>query len=209
MNVREVSQKITRWTQLLRRKSNDTKITREISVGKLKQPGWLRDLEVAIGLVVLVSGVLVLVFPGLGVATLVILLSIGLIFAGIRSISLVGHSGLPKGLRAVSATAGIISLILALIVELIAGYGVLSLLILVSYGLIVYGFGRAFLAYRFKETASWFRGLIVVVGVLDIILSAIVLALPGLALLTLAAILALVMLVSGAESLISGTLGRK
>ena len=150
-----------------------------------------------------------LIFPGLGVATLVILLSIGLIFAGIRSISLVGYSGLSKGLRAVSAIAGIISVILALMVVVFVGYGVLTLLILVSYGLIVYGFGRIFLAYKFKETAGWFRGLIAVVGILDIILSVVVLALPGLALLTLAVILALVMLVSGAESLVSGALGRK
>ena len=78
----------------------------------LKQSGWLRGLEIVIGLLVLVSGVLVIIFPGLGVATLVILLSIGLIFAGIRSISLVGYSGLSKGLRAVSAIAGIISVIL-------------------------------------------------------------------------------------------------
>ena len=47
----------------------------------------------------------------------------------------------------------------------------------------------------------------IAVGVLDIILSVIVLALPGLALLTLAIILALVMLMSGAESIVSGIVG--
>lgn len=153
-------------------------------------------------------GVLVFIFPGFGIATLVIMLSIGLIFAGIRAISLAGYSGLSKGLRVVSVIAGIISLILALMVLLFVGYGVLTLLIFVSYGLIVYGFSRIFLGYTLKKTASWFRGLMVAVGVLDIILSVVVLALPGLALLTLAVILALVMLVSGAESIVSGAVGQ-
>jgi len=150
----------------------------------------------------------VLIFPGLGVATLIVLLSIGLIFAGISSISIVGFSGLSKSVRAVCVIAGIISLILALMVVLFVGYGLLTLLILVSYGLIVYGLGRIFLVYKFKGTAGWRRGMIAVVGVLDIILSVIVLAFPGFALLTLAVILALVILMIGAESLISGALGR-
>lgn len=173
----------------------------------MKQPGWLRGLEVVTGLLILMFGVLVLIFPSFGVATLVILLSFGLMFAGIRSISLGGYSGLSKALRVVSVIAGIISLILALIVVLFVGYGVLTLLIFVSYGLIVYGFSRIFLGYTLKKTAGWFRGLMVAVGVLDIILSVVVLALPGLALLTLTVILALVMLVSGAESLVSGAVG--
>jgi uncharacterized membrane protein HdeD (DUF308 family) len=103
----------------------------------LKQPGWLRGLEIVSGLLTMAFGVLVFVFPGFGVATLVVLLSIGLFLAGIRSISLVGFSRLSKGFRAVSAIAGIISLILALMVVLFPGYGALTLIILVSYGLSV------------------------------------------------------------------------
>ena len=153
-------------------------------------------------------GFLVLAFPGYGVATLVLLLSIGLIFAGIRSISLVGHGRLSKGLRAISAMAGIISLILAFIVVLFPGYGALTLIVFLSYGLIAYGLSRIYLSYTLKATYGWIRGLIVAVGVLDVILSAVVLALPGVALLTLTLILSLVLLVSGAEMLVSGAVGR-
>lgn len=174
----------------------------------LKQPGWLRGLEVVTGLVTMMFGVLVLAFPGYGVATLVFLLSIGLIFAGVRSISIMGLGRLSAGLRAVSAIAGIISLILAFIVVLFPGYGALTLIVFLSYGLIVYGFSRIYLSYTLKATYGWIRGLIVAVGVLDVILSAVVLALPGVALLTLTLILSLVLLVSGAEMLVSGAVGR-
>jgi uncharacterized membrane protein HdeD (DUF308 family) len=174
----------------------------------LKQPGWLRGLEIVTGLLAILFGVIVLAFPGLGVATLVVVLSIGLIFAGIRSISIVGFSRLSKGLRIVSAIAGIVSLILAIIVILFPGYGALTLIILLAYGLIVYGFSRIFLACTLKSADGWLRGVIAAVGVLDIILSVVVIALPGLALLTLTVILSLVLLVSGAEILISGAIGR-
>ena len=174
----------------------------------LKQPGWLRGLEIVTGLLAILFGVIVFAFPGLGVATLVVVLSIGLIFAGIRSISIVGFSRLSKGLRIVSAIAGIVSLILAIIVTLFPGYGALTLMILLAYGLIVYGFSRIFLAYTLKSADGWLRGVIAAVGVLDVILSFVVIALPGLGLLTLTVILSLVLLVSGAEILISGATGR-
>jgi len=174
----------------------------------LKQPGWLRGFEVVTGLLSVVLGILVFVFPGWGVSTLVVLLSLGLIFVGVRSISLVGNGSLLKGLRAVSVITGIISLIFALLVLIFPSFAVLTLLILVSTGLVAYGIGRIFVAYALRNAASWLRGMIVAVGVVDIILSVFVLVLPGLALLTLAVILAVVLTVSGIEMIISGAVGR-
>ena len=174
----------------------------------LKQPGWFRGLEVVTGLLALVFGIIVLLFPSWGVATLVALLSIGLFFVGIRSISLVGYNRVSKDLRALSAIAGIISLILALLVLVFPGWAVLTLLLLVSFGLMVYGVGRIFIAYALKDTVGWLRGAIAAVGVVDIILSGAVVILPGVALLTLAIILSVLLLVSGAEMIVSGAIGR-
>lgn len=174
----------------------------------LEQPGWLRGLEIVTGLLAMVFGVLVFVFPGWGIGTLIVMLSIGLFFSGIRSISLIGYRSLSRNLRAMSAISGIISLILALLVALFPGYGELTLLILVSFGLIVYGFGRIFIASTLKTTIGWIRGMMVAVGVLDVILSVVVLVLPSLALLTFAVVLSVVLLVSGAEMIISGAIGR-
>lgn len=174
----------------------------------LEQPGWLRGLEIITGLLTMVFGVLVFVFPGWGIGTLIVMLSIGLFFSGIRSISLIGYRSLPSSLRAMSVISGIISLIFALLVALFPGYGELTLLILVSFGLIVYGFGRIFIASTLKPTVGWIRGMMVAVGVLDVILSVVVLVIPSLALLTFAVVLSVVLLVSGAEMIISGAIGR-
>jgi uncharacterized membrane protein HdeD (DUF308 family) len=174
----------------------------------LMQPGWLRGLEIVTGLLSIVMGVLVLVFPDWGVSTLVVLLSFGLMFAGFRSISLVGYTDVSRGVRAVSVISGIISLIVALLVFVFPNFGVLTLILFVSSGLLMYGVGRVFLAYKLTGTIGWLRGMIAAIGVIDIILSIVVLVLPGLALLTLAVILALVLLVSGAEMIVSGVIGR-
>jgi uncharacterized membrane protein HdeD (DUF308 family) len=174
----------------------------------LMQPGWLRGFEIVTGLLSMVLGVLVLVFPDWGVSTLVVMLSFGLMFAGFRSISLVGYSDVSRGVRAVSVISGIITLIVALLVFAFPSFGVLTLIILVSSGLLVYGVGRVFLAYKLTGTIGWLRGMIAAVGVIDIILSIVVLVLPSLALQILAVILALVLLVSGAEMIVSGVIGR-
>ena len=174
----------------------------------LKQPGWLRALEIATGLSSIVLGVLVLIFPGWGISTLVILLSFGIFFSAIRSISLVGLSDLSKGLRAISVIAGITSLIFAVLVLVFPGLAILTLLIIVSIGLLVYGVGRIFVAYTLKTMANWIKGVMVAVGIVDVILSFFVFVLPGLTVLTLAVILALALLISGAEMIVSGAVGR-
>ena len=176
-------------------------------MNELKQAGWIRGLEISTGLLAIILGVTVLAYPGWGVATLVVLLSAGLFFTGLRSISLVGNGSVSKVLKAVSVITGIVSLLFALLVLLFPGFALLTLLIFVSFGLIVYGLGRIILAYILK-TANWLRGLMVAVGVVDVILSALVLVLPRLALLTFAVVLAVVLLLSGAEMIISGAIGR-
>ena len=174
----------------------------------LKQPGWFRALEIATGLLSIVLGVLVLIFPSWGISTLIILLSFGIFFSAIRSISLIGNSGLSKGLRAISVISGIISLIFAALVLVFPGFAILTLLFLVSTALLVYGVGRIFLAYTLKTTASWIKGMMVAVGIVNVILSLAVFVLPGLAVLTVTVIIALAVLISGAEMIVSGAIGR-
>jgi uncharacterized membrane protein HdeD (DUF308 family) len=174
----------------------------------LKQPGWLRGFEVVTGLLSLVFGFLVLVFPDWGVSTLVVLLSFGLIFAGFRSIFLVGFDILPTGLRVISVIAGISMLIMGFLVSIFPGLAILTLLTLVSVGLIAFGISRIYEAYTLKTMTSWIRGIIAAVGVTDIILSILVLVLPELTLLTLTVLLAFALIISGAEMIVSGVNGR-
>jgi uncharacterized membrane protein HdeD (DUF308 family) len=59
---------------------------------RVKLQGWMRALSIVIGLISLGAGLTVLAFPGIGLAVLVSLLSVALIFIGIERI-VVGASG--------------------------------------------------------------------------------------------------------------------
>jgi uncharacterized membrane protein HdeD (DUF308 family) len=173
-----------------------------------KQPGWLRGLEVGAGLLSLMLALSVFVFPGLGVATLIVLLAVGLIFAGVRSVSVAGYGSFSKDLRALGAITGVLSIGLAVIVMIFPGLALLSLITLLCFGLMAYGVGRLSLAYSLKATSTWLRGAMVAVGILDVILSVAVVLLPGVALLSLVVILGLALFLTGVEMCVSGAVGR-
>jgi membrane protein HdeD len=174
----------------------------------LRQSGWIRTLEILTGLLTIVFGIIVFAFPEWGVTTLVFLLSAGLFFIGFRSIALIGLKDVSKGIKVLNAIIGIISLILAALIFGFPSFGIVTLLSFVSLGLVVHGVGRMFLAYALKETVSWVRRLMVAVGVVDVILSIVVLFLPGLALLLFASVLAVLLILNGAEMVASGIIGR-
>jgi uncharacterized membrane protein HdeD (DUF308 family) len=159
------------------------------------------------GLIATFFGILVLIFPGLGITTLIVVLSVGLLFASFRAISFVGLRPLSAGLKVGTAIAGIIGIVLALLVALFPGYGAATLLVILSFGLLFYGLSRIFLGYSHRATKSWHRGTVVAVGVIDVVLSIVVLVLPNLALLTLAVILSAILIVSGLEMVVSGATG--
>jgi len=174
----------------------------------LKQPGWLRGLEIGAGLLSLIVAISVFVFPALGVATLVFLLAVGLIFAGARSVSVAGYGRLSKSVRALGAISGALSIVMAVSVIMFPGLALLSLIVLLSFGLVFYGVGRLSLAYSLKATSTGLRAVVAAVGVLDIALSVAVVLLPGVALLSLVVVLGVALFVSGVEMCVSGAVGR-
>jgi uncharacterized membrane protein HdeD (DUF308 family) len=174
----------------------------------LKQPGWLRGLEIGAGLLSLVLAISVFVFPALGVASLIVLLAVGLIFAGVRSVSVAEYGRFSKGIRALGVITGVLSIVLAVTVMIFPGLALISLIALLCFGLMLYGVGTLSLAYSLKATTSWLRGLVVAVGILDVILSVVVILLPGVALLSLVVILGLALFLTGIEMCVSGAVGR-
>ena len=174
----------------------------------LKQPGWFRGVEITAGLLSIVLAITIFVFPGLGVASLVVLLAVGLILAGVRSVIVAGFGRFSKSWRALAAITGILSMVLAFIVMAFPGLALFSLIVLVCFGLMFYGAGMISVAYSAKTTSSGLRGITATAGILDIVLSVMVALLPGVALLTLVVLLGVALLFTGAEMCVSGAMGR-
>ncbi|HVP24321.1 MAG TPA: DUF308 domain-containing protein [Conexivisphaerales archaeon] len=165
-------------------------------------------MEVVTGILAVISALIVLFYPGLGADFLIVLLSVGLLFVGMRSIFVAGIGHISNGLKALSVISGVIALVFSLVILIYPNYGAAGLVVLFSYALMFYGITRLVLSYELKASYTWVRAMIATVGVIDIILGAIVLAYPDVALLTLVFLLGAGLFVMGAEMIASGVYGR-
>ena len=175
-----------------------------------KAPNWLRGLEIIIGLVAVVLGIIVPLMPDVAVETLIFLLYLALLFIGIGRI-LIGalFKLLPLGLRIISIIAGVVLLGLAITI-LAYQYPYFGTAVLISWlaiVLLINGITSIVVGGFAKVLANWIRGLLVVVGVLTIISSIIVLVYPDVAVLTLTFLLSLGLIWGGIDAIITGIKG--
>ena len=175
-----------------------------------KMPGWTRTAEIILGLVSLVAGIWVLAYPGLAVLTLILLLSIGLIFLGWRDV-VVGVMGkfLPTWLRAADIVFGILAFVLSVIVIFSPGVAVTTLAVLLYFALFVRGVAALSMAGAARMLPPRLRAASAAVGVLSIILALVFLVFPGLAIGTLIFLLSIGLLFVGIEAIATGVIGRE
>lgn len=66
----------------------------EVEVGRVSLPDWARTLAVIVGVLSIIAGFLILVFPGLGVLTVVYVLAFALIMLGVDRLTagITGHA---------------------------------------------------------------------------------------------------------------------
>jgi len=175
-----------------------------------KMPGWTRAAEIVLGLISLVAGIWVLAYPGLAVLSLILLLSIGLIFLGWRDV-VVGVMGkfLPTWLRAADIVFGILAFVLSVVVILSPSVAVTTLVVLLYFALLVRGVAALSMAGAAKMLPQRLRAASAAVGVLSIILALIFLVFPGLAIGTLIFLLSIGLLFVGIEAITAGVIGRE
>jgi len=70
----------------------------EVEVGRISLPNWARTLAIVVGLLSVVAGFLVLIFPGLGVLAVVYILAFALIMLGVERLAM-GISGRAYGVK--------------------------------------------------------------------------------------------------------------
>jgi len=75
----------------------------EVEVGNVSLPGWARTLAVIVGVLSLIAGFLVLVFPGLGVIAVVYILALALMMLGVDRLA-AGITGHAYGIKAQKQT---------------------------------------------------------------------------------------------------------
>ena len=175
-----------------------------------KMPKWTRAAEIILGLVSLIAGVFVIIYPGIAVLSLILLLSIGLIFLGWRDI-VIGAIGkmLPTWLRAAYIILGVLVFILSVVVIAEPGFAVLTLVLLLYLALFFRGVAGITLGATAKMFSTPLRAASIAVGALSIVLAIIFLAAPGLAVATLILLLSIGLFITGVEAIAAGAIGRE
>ncbi|MFQ5919527.1 MAG: HdeD family acid-resistance protein [Thermoplasmata archaeon] len=172
-------------------------------------PMWLRVLTIVLGILGLIAGVLVLLFPEISILTLVIVMAVGLLFLGLSRLGIsIAEPGLPGWLRALGIVVGIIAIILWILVLVFPGFGVALLIAFLAVGLIFHGIDRVSVDGMNQDAPGWSRGLAIVAGVLLIIFGILVILFPGgFGVLTVVLFLSIGLIIAGLSAIASGVAG--
>jgi len=124
-----------------------SRIARGISLSALSRGH--RVLDVVAGLLGIVIGIIVFLFPLLGIGTLVFMLAFGTMIYGIVSVAIgASLSRLTKGVRALVLLAGILAILLSVIVFVSPAVAILTLIFLLSVSFMVNGIESIVLAFE-------------------------------------------------------------
>jgi len=154
--------------------------------------GWV----LAFGVISLLAGLAVLIWPGRTLIVVAVLFGIQLIVAGIfRFVAAFATDDLTGGTRALLAVLGVLSLVIGLYAVRHVYVTLLALALLLGIFWIINGTTELFMALSHRGMPN--RGWTGFLGVISIIAGIIVLAYPGISLLTLAIVLSVWLLVLG------------
>ena len=124
-----------------------SRIARGISLSALSKGH--RVLDVLAGLLGIAIGIIVFLFPLLGLGTLVFMLAFGTMIYGIVSVAIgASLSRLTKGVRALVLLTGVLAIILSVIVLASPAVAVLTLIFLLSVSFMVNGIESIVLAFE-------------------------------------------------------------
>ena len=167
-------------------------------------PYWLRAAEVLFGLISAAIALFVIADPSFGDQNLILLLSFALIFNAVRMIA---AGGIRRNIMSIEglglAGGGLLALALVVAVVAVPGLSLQTLVFLLAVSLTIQGLGRILRSLG-KGTPRLLRGSALSTGIGMLLLAAVVEFVQGIALLTLVELLALTVLVSGAEAVVAG-----
>ncbi len=155
------------------------------------------------GLLAIAASIFVLAVPGIALLTLVILLSVSLLFVGLsrvaRGISL---RELSRGHRVLDVLAGLLGIAIGIIVFLFPLLGIGTLVFMLAFATMIYGIVSVAIGASVSRLARGLRALVLLSGFLAMILSVIVLVRPAVAVLTLIFLLSVSFMINGIESIV-------
>ncbi len=177
---------------------------------EVKTPGWWRAIEVLAGLLVFALAVIVLADPQFVVTTLVYVIGAALLIGGLSRIG-VGLFARIFGpaARGLNLGGGIIAVVIGIVVILDPSLGASALILILAAAILLVGVVEIVVGVLAKHRPIWLRTLVVIVGVLTVMLSALTALDTPLGQGLLAAILAIALVFLGVRDIVHGIGGHR
>ncbi len=171
-----------------------------------KSSGWVRFVEIGLGIIVVVLSIYALAYPGATFVSLVVILGIILIIVGIDKII----SGIFLHIRSRGASIGLGILVLIFAGLVLAFPGFATWIITVFIGIALLFGGAASIAEGFSgKESGWKKGFLIGVGALLIIIGITVLVSPVFGAQFAGFIVAIGLLIAGIQMLVAGATGKR
>lgn len=167
-------------------------------------PYWYRLAEIILGLASVAVAVVVLANPSYGLSQLVLLLAVSIALNGFRMLVTGGIKRRLMSLESLGLMGGgTVTLTIVLYEYAFPGLGLATLVALLAVALTIQGLGRIVHSAG-RGYPGWLRGSALATGLLTVAAALIVVFVQGIALLSLTAILAVLVLLNGIEGVVSG-----
>jgi uncharacterized membrane protein HdeD (DUF308 family) len=177
---------------------------------EVKTPGWWRALEVLAGLLVLALAVIVLADPQFVLTTLVYVIGAALLIGGLSRIGVGLFARIfSPAARGLNLGGGIIAVIIGIVVIVDPSLGIGALIFILAAAILFVGVVEIVVGGLAKHRPTWLRTLVVIVGVLTVILSALTVLDAPLGQGLLAAILAIALVFLGVRDIVHGISGHR
>ena len=170
-----------------------------------KSPGWLRGIQIGLGIITVILSIYALAFPAVTLLALIVVFAIILFIVGIEKII----TGIFLPVKGKWATIG-----LGILVIIFAGLAIsfpeataLIVTIFVGIGLIFNGCARIVEGISGKHS-GWAKFFLIGVGILSIVIGTVVLASPLFGVVFVGLIIAIGLLITGIQMIAVGAAGR-
>ncbi|MHA2380214.1 MAG: DUF308 domain-containing protein [Candidatus Thorarchaeota archaeon] len=171
-------------------------------------PGWLRGLDVVVGLAILVISVWIVIDVSLAERTIVLAISIALLVVGlVRFAKSLLMTRLDTKTRATKGIVGVAVILLSMAAVLFPDLTVTFLVTMMTFAIMLMGMSRVIVGYVEVELAKWARVLYIAGGVVIFGFGFLAALFPGVGFLTLVLLLSAAMMTVGIIRIVSGVTG--
>ena len=166
-----------------------------------KKPGWIRALSIILGIIVLIFGGYMLMYPTLATLTINFILALALLLLGIALIS-IGRAATQNTAKMGLTGAGVLLVIFGLIAIAIPQIVGALLIAFIALGMLILGVGLLVSGIYGKATWS------TILGILILIMALIIIGYPAVGEYMIAIMLAIILILGGIASIASGITGK-